>query len=940
MLTGSGDETLAVEVMKHGAQDYLRKAHVTIDTLTHAIANAIENVTLRRRLDAQQRALAESAARLRTTLESLTDGFHILDRQWRFTYVNQRAKELWGRPHEDFVGKNVWEEFPDSQHDVFGTCVRKAMLEQETASCEGYYAPMRAWVALRAYPSADGVAVYFQDITAHKRADETLRRQAEIIDHVHDSVVATDLTGIVTYWNKGAERLFGYTAGEMVGHPIASVYPNEDHDFLQEHIIAPLCAQGQHALEVRMRRKSGEFFYAHLSLSLLRDVSGTPTGMIGYAIDITARKVAVVGVVGTAHDITVRKQAEETLRQSEERLRLFVTQAPVAIAMCDRHMHYLAVSRRWQADYGLGTQELIGRSHYELFPDLPPAWRAAHARALAGAVERNEEDCFVRRDGTVQWLRWEVQPWRYASGEVGGLIIFSEDITVRKEVERALTESEQRWRTVAEALPALVWMARPDGFLDYYNQRWHGFTGLTAAQLAGWGWQKAWHPEDLPGGRARWQETLHTGEPYEYQARLRRAVDNTYRWQLIRAVPMRDAAGQVQRWFGTTIDIEDQKRAELALQASEERLRLALHAGRLGTWELDTMTGSNWFSPETEALWGFAPGTFPGTWEAFAATIHPDDHQRVHDLYQQIATGQAAAQQEYRLAYRIIRPDGTVRWIEVFGQYFSPTPDGPVVGSRGVAMDITERKVAETERERLLTELQRINGEFQQFSYIVSHDLNEPLRTMRNYIQLVARQLQGKLDDDAQECMAFVTDAAQWMQQMITDLLAYTRAGQTPAFHPVDCKAVLAQALQSLHTRIVERGAIITHDPLPTVSGDATRIGQVLQNLIGNALKFCEATPPRIHLSALKEHHHWRFSVQDNGIGIDPQQTGRLFQVFQRLHTRSEYPGTGIGLAICKRIVEQHGGRIWVESQPGEGSIFYFTLSDQVSSLCGDDLCV
>jgi PAS domain S-box-containing protein len=261
----------------------------------------------------------------------------------------------------------------------------------------------------------------------------------------------------------------------------------------------------------------------------------------------------------------------------------------------------------------------------------------------------------------------------------------------------------------------------------------------------------------------------------------------------------------------------------------------------------------------------------------------------------------------------------------------SPLRDarGVIIGASKIARDIGARKQAEAEREALLAELQRANAEFQQFGYIVSHDLNEPLRTMSNYVQLLARRAKGKLDSPAEEYMAFVTDAAKRMQQMLSDLLAYTHAGQTPEFQAVDCEEMLAQMVSDLHTAITEQQATLTHDPLPTVRGDATRLKQVLQNLIGNALKFRGPTPPRVHVSARREDGHWRFAVQDNGIGIDPQHVGKLFQVFQRLHTRSEYAGSGIGLAICKKIVEQHGGRIWVESRPREGSVFYFTISDK-----------
>jgi two-component system, chemotaxis family, CheB/CheR fusion protein len=241
--------------------------------------------------------------------------------------------------------------------------------------------------------------------------------------------------------------------------------------------------------------------------------------------------------------------------------------------------------------------------------------------------------------------------------------------------------------------------------------------------------------------------------------------------------------------------------------------------------------------------------------------------------------------------------------------------------------DITARKQIEADREHLFVELQRINDDLQQFSHIVSHDLNEPLRTMKSFVILLAQRYQGKLDATADEYIAFVTDAAQRMQQMITDLLAYSRVGgPTAVFTAVDGETVLTRVLNELQVAIADAQAEVTHDPLPTVQGDETRLGQVLQNLIGNALKFRGQAQTRIHISAAKEDHHWQFSVRDNGIGIDPVQATRLFQVFQRLHTRKEYPGTGMGLAICKKIVERHGGRIWVESQPGEGSVFYFTV--------------
>jgi signal transduction histidine kinase len=245
--------------------------------------------------------------------------------------------------------------------------------------------------------------------------------------------------------------------------------------------------------------------------------------------------------------------------------------------------------------------------------------------------------------------------------------------------------------------------------------------------------------------------------------------------------------------------------------------------------------------------------------------------------------------------------------------------------------EIRQRRQAEQEQQRLMEELRRGNEELQHFAYIVSHDLNEPLRMVSSYVQLLAQRYHGRLDADADDYIHFAVDGARRMQALIDSLLDYARVGgKAQEFTAVACEAVLARVLQDLQLRIDEAGAAVTYDPLPTVYGDAQQFGLLLQNLLSNALKFRSAAPPRIHVSAVRTGRGWRFTVRDNGIGIDPAHRERIFQVFQRLHARDEYPGTGIGLAICKKIVERHGGRIWVESQAGAGATFIFTISDRM----------
>jgi PAS domain S-box-containing protein len=250
-----------------------------------------------------------------------------------------------------------------------------------------------------------------------------------------------------------------------------------------------------------------------------------------------------------------------------------------------------------------------------------------------------------------------------------------------------------------------------------------------------------------------------------------------------------------------------------------------------------------------------------------------------------------------------------------------------LVTNEQLKREIEERKRAEEALKQKTEALARSNQELEQFAYIASHDLQEPLRMVTNYVQLLARRYKGKLDSNADDFIDFAVDGANRMYSLINDLLAYSRVGtRGKPFEPTNCEMILQKSLNNLKMTMEETGAVVTHDSLPTVMADDLLLGQLFQNLIGNAIKFRGSEPSRVHISASRNGSGWTFSIRDNGIGIAPEYSERIFVIFQRLHSREEYPGTGIGLAICKKIVEHHGGRIWVESELGKGSTFYFTL--------------
>lgn len=260
-------------------------------------------------------------------------------------------------------------------------------------------------------------------------------------------------------------------------------------------------------------------------------------------------------------------------------------------------------------------------------------------------------------------------------------------------------------------------------------------------------------------------------------------------------------------------------------------------------------------------------------------------------------------------------------------------------GKRILASTELERQVQERTREleERTRQLERSNKELEEFAYVASHDLQEPLRMVASYTTLLAKRYSGNLDDKADRYIAYAVDGAKRMQQLILDLLALSRvAKRAEELAPADCEKALECALSNLGIAVAETGALVTYDPLPVVLAEGSQLIQLFQNLVGNSLKFHSEQLPVVHVSAQDKGDEWLFAVRDNGIGIDPQHAERIFVIFQRLHKPSEYPGTGIGLAMCKKIVERHGGRIWVESEPGRGATFCFTFPKIATELAND----
>ena len=485
----------------------------------------------------------------------------------------------------------------------------------------------------------------------------------------------------------------------------------------------------------------------------------------------------------------------------------------------------------------------------------------------------------------------------------------------RKRAEEELRRASAYNRSLIEAsLDPLVTIS-PNGKITDVNRAAEDVTGYSRQELIGTDFSDYFtEPEKARRG---YRQVFREGLVRDYELAIHRREGHVTP-VLYNASVYQDEDGEVVGVFAAARDITERKQAEQRSQRANAYNRSLLETSLdpLVTIAPDgKITDVN---RAAEEVTGYSRQELIGTdfSDYFA------DPEKARRGYQQVF--REGLVQDYELA--IHRRDGHVTPV-LYNASVYRDERGEAVGVFAAARDITERKRAEEALEQNVKELARSNKDLEQFAYVASHDLQEPLRMVANFTQLLAKRYGGKLDSDADEFIGYAVDGARRMQTMIEDLLTYSRVGtRGKDFERVDCNEVLGRAVANLQIAIHENGAFVSHQELPTVLADGSQLLQLFQNLVANAIKFRGADAPRIHVSAAREGTDWLFAVRDNGIGIDPEYADRIFVIFQRLHSREEYPGTGIGLAVCKKIVERHRGKIWVESEPGKGATFFFTL--------------
>lgn len=498
------------------------------------------------------------------------------------------------------------------------------------------------------------------------------------------------------------------------------------------------------------------------------------------------------------------------------------------------------------------------------------------------------------------------------------LLSVVEDITGLKNTESALRESEAKFRRIVEGANEGIWQTDASMMTVYVNGKMAEMLGFTVGEMIG---KSIFDFMDEEGRDLIISKSSNYNGTRKCFGHKYLRKDGSYLHALVSSNPLFDASGNFEGSIGMLTDISVRIDVEKALRKTKRKLEMALENGKIGILEWNFKSNEVVFDERTENMFGLTSGTYNKPVSVFMGQIHEEDIAHVRDAYQKSLKNS----QNLETIFRTKRK-GHTNYISLKG-FISKDRKGHPSMLTGVCFDVTEMKNdAEQVLFRLNEELLRSNNDLKQFAYIASHDLQEPLRMVSSFTQLLQQRYSGLLDEDGREYIRFAVDGSKRMYDLLNGLLAYSRI-QTRGkeFIPVDMNEILGIVKSGLRLVINETDCTIRSQRLPVVNGDVSQMIQLVQNLVENAIKFSRGKP-EITISSSRNNGYHLFSVKDNGIGIEAQYFEKIFRIFQRLHRADEYKGTGIGLAICKRIVEHHGGMIWVTSEPGKGSTFWFTI--------------
>ncbi len=910
-------------------------------------------------------ALRESEERLRLFIEHAPAALAMFDTEMRYLSVSRRWRSDYGLGNRELSGVSHYDVFPEipaawreaHRRGLAGELLRAEgdRFERADGSTIWVRWEIRPW-----YDAAGrigGIVIFTEEITVLKQAEEALRRAKEEWERTFDSVpdliaIMDDRHRIVRANRAMAERL-GKTPEECVGRACyAGVHGADRPPIACPHVLT-LTDGREHTAEVHEAGLGGDFL---VTTTPLADENGR-----------------MIGTVHVAREITERKRAETALRASEEEFRIMFTHSSVGKAQADPVTgRFLRVNPALCRLTGYTEEELLQRTIAEVtHPDDREADHANLARLMHGEVDSFQaERRYIRPDGAVVWGYVTVNLLRDAAGRPVRILAVIQDIDARKRAEEALRESEELFRTLADAIPQLCWMANADGWITWYNRRWYEYTGTTPGQMEGWGWQSVHDPARLPEVTDRWQTSIATGRPFDMVLPLR-GTDGAFRPFLTRVLPVRDKQGEIVRWFGTNTDITEQRRAEEELQLSNARLDLlAETAGQLLASDspqevVEELCRKVMAVLDCQAFFNFLVDEETGCLRLNAcAGISDEEAKRIEWLDYGVAVCGCAARDACRIVAEDIQntPDPRTALVKAYGiTAYACHPlmvHGEVLGTlsfgtrtrTGFSGDdlalmkaVTDQVAIAMESKRGLEELRRAKETAEaadraksQFLANMSHELRTPMTGVLGMLELA---LDGELNAEQRDYVATAHSSGRSLLRILNDILDMTKisAGKLDfEEQPFDLRECVNGAITILipeaRCKGLELVLAVDDDVAPIVVGDQVRLRQVLTNLVGNAVKFTDEGSIRVRVAAGAAvpdgRREFTFTVSDTGIGIPADKQHLLFTAFSQVdgsHTR-RHGGTGLGLAISRELVERMGGTMVFTSRAGKGSTFSFSV--------------
>jgi PAS domain S-box-containing protein len=992
------------------------------------------------------------------TLESISDAFFSVDRDWRFTYLNPQATQLLNRQADDLIGKIIWDEFPEAVGSLFEQQYHCAIREQVTVSFESFYPPLNSWYTVRAYPITSGLAVYFQDVTQQKYAQAAFLQQEQTAQYRLAEIEAIYATAPIGLCFVNTELQFvrindrlaeinGIPASEHLGktlrqmlpkmadeleplyqqviqtgvaikqlevHGTNSAQPGVERDWLLS--LYPLKVDDERVLGVNVmvdeitERKQVETALIQVNGILRSVIDGTSdvifvkdlqgryvianstaadwlgttigsmldrddtaffppekaqliqqtdrqvmeTGeFISYEEEIPKQGVMrsllsakypwrdlegnIIGVIGISRDITERKQTEVALQEQTKLLQTIVDSIGDGLILANPQGEFVLFNQAAQRIFGPLSNE---KSHcewsstYGLFlsdlKTLFPSEELPLSRAIRGEYV-NDVEVFVRRNPTLEgrWVSISGYPVINTSNEITGGVILCRDITERKRGEEALQASENRFRQLTNSMPQMIWTTEASGELNYVSDQWLNYTGLTLEQTRDRNAASLFiHPDEVESSYQQWQVALEVGTIYQTEMRLKRANDGSYRWFLVRAVPIRDEQGEVVEWCGTSTDIDDRKRIEEELRQKNAILDV-----------INQFAPTPIFVKDREGRIIYAnPATLEVLGKPASEVIGYRDRD---DLYPLPQLGVIVSENDRRIMEsgetQVVEesPDGIRTYLGTKTPYRNQA--GEVIGLIGIANEITDRVLLERDRERILQQEQaareaaeKANRIKDEFLAVLSHELRSPLNPILGWAKLLQT---GKLNaTKTTEALATIERNAKLQSQLIEDLLDVSRILQGKLslnVIPVRLTTIIAAAQETVRLAAEAKNIQIQTflaSNIGQVLGDAGRLQQILWNLLSNAVKFTP-TGGRVEVRLTQINHHAQIQVSDTGKGINSDFLPHVFDHFRQEDgaTTRKFGGLGLGLAIVRQLVELHGGTVFVNSS-GEGQGATFTV--------------